>query len=41
MSNRVTHFEIPCNDPEKTMPFLSQPSIGTFNNWAQKNTGLL
>ena len=24
MNNRVVHFEIPCNDPEKTMEFFSK-----------------
>ena len=31
MDNRVTHFEIPCNDPETTMAFFK-----TVFNWSFK-----
>ena len=40
MSNRVVHFEIPCNEPEKTMQFFSQvfdwkfQQFGTEEYWS-------
>lgn len=39
MSNRVVHFEIPCNDPEKTMTFFKEvfnwkfQQFGTEEYW--------
>lgn len=39
MSNRVTHFEIPCNNPEKTMNFFKSTfdwrfqQFGTEEYW--------
>lgn len=33
MSNRVVHFEIPCNDPEKTMAFFKQAFNWTFQEF--------
>lgn len=40
MSNRVVHFEIPCDDPEKTMDFFKQvfgwkfERFGTEEYWS-------
>ncbi len=40
MSNRVVHFEIPCNDPEKTMDFFKEvfgwkfQQFGTEQYWS-------
>ena len=33
MNNRVVHFEIPCNDPQKTMDFFSQVFGWTFQQF--------
>lgn len=33
MSNRVVHFEIPCNDPEKTMSFFKEAFNWTFQEF--------
>jgi len=33
MSNRVVHFEIPCDDPEKTMKFFSEAFGWTFQQF--------
>lgn len=33
MSNRVVHFEIPCNDPEKTINFFKEAFNWTFQEF--------
>lgn len=33
MSNRVVHFEIPCDDPEKTMSFFKQAFNWSFQEF--------
>lgn len=33
MSNRVVHFEIPCNNPEKTMDFFKEAFNWTFQEF--------
>jgi len=33
MSNRVVHFEIPCDDPEKTMKFFGDAFGWTFQQF--------
>lgn len=33
MSNRVVHFEIPCNDPEKTMAFFKEAFNWNFQEF--------
>lgn len=51
MSNRVVHFEIPCDDPQKTMNFFSDvfgwkfQQFGTMEYWSvlagdEKETGI-
>lgn len=36
MSNRVVHFEIPCNDPEKTMTFFKDAFNWTFQQFGNE-----
>ena len=35
MSNRVTHFEIPCDDPEKTMKFFEEVFNWQFQKFGE------
>ncbi len=36
MSNRVVHFEIPCNDPEKTMKFFKEVFGWSFQQFGNE-----
>ncbi|NEU10486.1 VOC family protein [Flavihumibacter sp. R14] len=36
MSNRVVHFEIPCDDPEKNMKFFSKVFGWTFEQFGNE-----
>lgn len=36
MSNRVVHFEIPCDDPEKTMDFFTQVFDWKFQRFGEE-----
>lgn len=36
MSNRVVHFEIPCNDPEKTMKFFKEVFRWSFQQFGNE-----
>ena len=36
MSNRVVHFEIPCDDPEKTMNFFKTVFGWTFRQFGNE-----
>ncbi len=36
MSNKVVHFEIPCNDPQKTMDFFSQVFGWKFQRFGEE-----
>ena len=36
MSNRVVHFEIPCDDPEKTMDFFKKVFGWKFQQFGQE-----
>ena len=36
MSNRVTHFEIPCNNPEQTVKFFSEVFGWTFQQFGNE-----
>ncbi len=36
MSNRVVHFEIPCDHPEKTMDFFQQVFGWTFQHYGNE-----
>jgi len=36
MSNRVVHFEIPCNDPEKTMNFFKDAFDWSFQQFGNE-----
>ncbi|MDF1694766.1 MAG: VOC family protein [Saprospiraceae bacterium] len=36
MSNRITHFEIPCDDPEKTMTFFSDVFGWSFKRFGNE-----
>ena len=36
MNNRVTHFEIPSDNPEKAMSFFKKLSDGTFQQFGTK-----
>ena len=40
MNNRVVHFEIPCDNPEKTVDFFKMFSAGHFKFGNMSNTGL-
>lgn len=37
MSNRVTHFEIPCDDPERTMTFFTDVFNWTFQKFGEND----
>lgn len=37
MSNRVVHFEIPCNDPEQTMAFFKQVFGWSFQQFGSES----
>lgn len=36
MSNRVVHFEIPCNEPERTMEFFRQTFGWKFDRFGEE-----
>ena len=36
MSNRVVHFEIPCNNPEKTMDFFKEVFGWSFQQFGNE-----
>lgn len=41
MSNRVVHFEIPCDDPEKTMTFFKEVFNWSFQQFGPEDYWLV